>query len=291
MVYLAGILGNSKDGTTFERPSNYTPNLSALVHCARLCLLEATLPRFAYPSLGWSARPKTGQLKLLNDVREAYLCHGVAAPVGELLSLRAYGRTVSRTDGPSFRVDWTDDGDVLQWDDGAISMADFRQMGHRVLEMINDLMIDLMSGFHGELDLGKLRDRISDHSQRYSFVQDRSNGLRSAYLELSQKVCADPTHGLLTHKGWNTSAVRRYLKKEESLLELIVTGQARDMPMVLLFEQWQVCRELASPEKSALDLIRSSSSYVLVIEPVRRLAVVEYISSCLHLHLRPDLRP
>jgi len=63
------------------------------------------------------------------------------------------------------------------------------------------------------------------------------------------------------------------------------------MLIVPLHVQWQVCRELASPEISAQDLIRRSSSYVLVIEPVRRLAVVEYISSCLHLHLRPDLRP
>lgn len=57
MVYFAGILGISPDGTTFERHSNYTPKLSALVHVATLCLLEATLPRFGYPSLGWDARP------------------------------------------------------------------------------------------------------------------------------------------------------------------------------------------------------------------------------------------
>jgi hypothetical protein len=36
MVYFAGVLGISWDVTTFERPSNYTPKLSALVHMARL---------------------------------------------------------------------------------------------------------------------------------------------------------------------------------------------------------------------------------------------------------------
>jgi len=63
------------------------------------------------------------------------------------------------------------------------------------------------------------------------------------------------------------------------------------MLIVPLHVQWQVCRESASPENSAQDLIRSSSSYVLVIEPVCRLVVVNRIYSCLHLHLRPDLRP
>jgi hypothetical protein len=70
-----------------------------------------------------------------------------------------------------------------------------------------------------------------------------------------------------------------------------VTGQARDMPIVFLPVGWQVSRGSASPANSVLNLIRSSSSYVLVIEPVCRLAVVDYISSCLHLHLRLDSRP
>jgi hypothetical protein len=105
MVYFAGVLGISRDGTTFERPSNYTPKLSAFVHMARLCALEVTLPRFPYPRLGWRARPGFNQQRTLNRAREALLCQGSEAPVGGLLSLRAYGRTVSRTDGPAFRVD------------------------------------------------------------------------------------------------------------------------------------------------------------------------------------------
>ena len=59
-----------------------------------------------------------------------------------------------------------------------------------------------------------------------------------------------------------------------------VTGQARDMPIVLLPVLWQVCRESASPQKSAQNRIGSSSSYVLVIQPVCRLVVVNRIYSC-----------
>jgi hypothetical protein len=84
MVYFAGVLGISQDGTTFERPKNYTSKLSELVHVARLCLLEAKLPRFSYPRLGWVAWPFLGQQDTLNKVREAFLCQGTAASVGEL---------------------------------------------------------------------------------------------------------------------------------------------------------------------------------------------------------------
>jgi hypothetical protein len=53
----------------------------------------------------------------------------------------------------------------------------------------------------------------------------------------------------------------------------------------------QMSRESVSSKKYAEKLIRRSSSYILVVEPVCRLAVVDCIYSCFQLHLRPDLRP
>jgi hypothetical protein len=136
IVYFAGVLGIVRDGSTFERPSNYTPKLSALIHSARLCLLEATLPRFAYPRLGWNARPSLGQDEVLNKMREAYLCQGSAAPIGEPLSLRAYGRTVSRTDGPAFRVEWSEQDATVKWDEGKMNMEQSRALGHRSVDLV-----------------------------------------------------------------------------------------------------------------------------------------------------------
>jgi hypothetical protein len=49
MVFFASILGISTDGSTFERPLNYTPKLSALVYYARLCLLESPIRLCAKP--------------------------------------------------------------------------------------------------------------------------------------------------------------------------------------------------------------------------------------------------
>jgi hypothetical protein len=45
LVYFYGVLGISPDGSTFDRPRNYTPKLSAMIHSARLICLEAVLPR------------------------------------------------------------------------------------------------------------------------------------------------------------------------------------------------------------------------------------------------------
>jgi len=44
LIYFCGVLGISPDGSTFDRPRNYTPKLSAMIHSARLICLEAVLP-------------------------------------------------------------------------------------------------------------------------------------------------------------------------------------------------------------------------------------------------------
>jgi hypothetical protein len=113
IVYFSAVLGLGTSGSTFERARNYTPKLSALIYCIRLCFLEATLPRFAHPTIGWEARLSTGQLERLNKTRYAFMCHGCQAPIGELLSLRSYGRALSRTDSPSFRVHWSDNSETV----------------------------------------------------------------------------------------------------------------------------------------------------------------------------------
>lgn len=48
------------------------------------------------------------------------------------------------------------------------------------------------------------------------------NDLDSKYLELSERVCADPVHSLLTLNRWNERAVRQFLKREDNLLEQIM---------------------------------------------------------------------
>jgi hypothetical protein len=222
MVYFAGVLGISRDGTTFERPSNYTLKFSALVHMARLCVLEATLPRFSYPLLDWRARPDFSQQKTLDRAREAFLCQGSEAPVGELLSLRAYGCTVSRSDGPAFRVYWPPDGQSVRWDGGELSMAKPRGIGRKAVVLVNRFLADIFGTLRPDLDMGTLRDKIWEHKKAYSFVHDKTNGLDSRYLKLFERVCANPVDSSMSRNGWNEHAVRRLLKKEEKLLKYII---------------------------------------------------------------------
>ncbi|KAL8911339.1 MAG: hypothetical protein Q9171_003466 [Xanthocarpia ochracea] len=218
IVYFSGVLGFSPSGTTFKRPRNYTPKLSALIYCIRLCLLEASLPRFTYPFIGWKARALGGNLKRLNRIRERFMCLSCQAPMGELLSLRSYGRAISRSDGPSFRVQWSDDSEVVMWDGAELSINHFRQLGCYAVQTATILIAQLMYGVRLISRLDSISDSISNVAQGYSFVQDPANGLATAHLDLSTRACLDPLDGLMMSERWNTPAVYRYLKKEADLL-------------------------------------------------------------------------
>jgi hypothetical protein len=94
-----------------------------------MIILEATLPRFAHDSLDWKGRPRLGQIDILNENRSRTLCLGLPAPMNELLSLQDYGRVISRSDATSFHVTWSEDGQIVSWDNRHLSMSQFRQIG------------------------------------------------------------------------------------------------------------------------------------------------------------------
>lgn len=135
LMYFSGVLGVSSDGITFRRARDFTPFLSALIHQQRLLFLEWALPCRSYPYLGRGARPLRGHLTRLNKLRRRYMCLGCLAPTGEFISLRDYGRSMARTDGPAFRVRWSDDGETVYYRDSSLQMTQFRALGHRLLDL------------------------------------------------------------------------------------------------------------------------------------------------------------
>jgi hypothetical protein len=92
LVYFSAARGLSKEeGHECLRPARYIPILSRLIYCTRLVFLEAILPRRAHPYAGFAARPRYGQLAALNTVLVDRMCDGTMSPLGEFLSLLAYG--------------------------------------------------------------------------------------------------------------------------------------------------------------------------------------------------------
>jgi hypothetical protein len=97
-----------------------------------ILIVLATFPRFA--RFGTKARSRFRQIDILNKIRQRTLCLESPAPLKELPSLRDYVRVINRSDGPSFRMTWSEDGQIVSWDDQHLSMSQFRQVGHESLQ-------------------------------------------------------------------------------------------------------------------------------------------------------------
>jgi hypothetical protein len=146
------------------------------------------------------------------------MCYGCQSPVDELLSLRAYGRILSRKYGPSFRVHWSDDSETVTWGGGKLKIDQLRRLGSKAIESETNSLTRLMRGLKPTLQLENVRDRLSNYTQDYSFVHDSANKLDSGYLDLSSRACLDQTDGLMSSDRWNMAAVNRYLDEERELL-------------------------------------------------------------------------
>jgi hypothetical protein len=90
--------------------------------------------------------------------------------MGKLLSLRSYGRALSRTDGPSFRVNWSDNSETVSRDGGSLYIADLQRMGQHIVKSTKVSLARLIYGTPVKIQLEKLRDRLSNQDQGYSFV-------------------------------------------------------------------------------------------------------------------------
>ncbi|KAM0724082.1 hypothetical protein Q7P37_000262 [Cladosporium fusiforme] len=155
----------------------------------------------------------------------------------------------------------TDDSSSVKWEDGSLTMTEFRALGHHALRLVQGTIDALMGKFRPALNLSLLRDRISEHKHGYSFVQEPKNDISSAYLNFANRICADPESGLMTRKGWNMRSVRQFLRKEEMLVEQIMLmmclrGQKGDKP------RFQVARYL--PKSDSLDL----ATYLVYVRPL-----------------------
>ncbi|KAM0361930.1 hypothetical protein ACHAPK_011646, partial [Fusarium culmorum] len=227
LVYFSAVRGLSRpEGNEYLQPHRFTPILARLIYCSRLVSLEAVLPRFSR-SYGGIARPsRHGLLQRLNAARREHMCDGTLSPMGEFLSLLSYGNALRRSQGPTFRFHWSEDGEVLSWHGSQrLSMVDFRGLASEVLQSVATSCSRLMYGWEpAHINMSQVRDNLSTTTPGYSFVSDPANQLADAYLELLPRACVSPVDSLLQTQGkdqssWDVRTARSYLEAHDDFLK------------------------------------------------------------------------
>jgi hypothetical protein len=230
LVYFSATCGlTSLMGADFLRPAQFTSILSSLIYCTRLLIMESVLPRFSHDYIGLLQRPQYGQLDILNDIRKNKMCDGTLSPLGEFISLAAYGQSLRQSEGPTIQFEWSDDGEEISWDGCfRVTMDGFRTLTHSAIQAATRQCERLMYDWvPPNRDLKTLRDRLSTATAGYSFVSDPVNGIASAYLELLMKACLSPVNRLTLvgeneRSSWDKKAVCGYIDAHNDLLRMIL---------------------------------------------------------------------
>lgn len=143
--------------------------------------------------------------------------------MSDFLSLRNHRRTVGRSDGPSFRFRWSDDGQEIFWDEHRLTMTQFRLISQIVLGTANSHCARLMYDWSPSCALDGIQDCLAVNAFGYSFVTEPSNALGDKHLELSRRACLSTIDGLMSDNGWNDVAVHRYMTLHEEFLRQLLT--------------------------------------------------------------------
>ncbi|KJZ69022.1 hypothetical protein HIM_11581 [Hirsutella minnesotensis 3608] len=224
LVYFSGILGLNTLSNTFATAREYTPHLSGLIYTLRLLFLEYALPLRAYPLLKVQQRPRKRQLDRLQRVRRRHTVLGSESPFDEFISLRAFGRTLAKTDVPPFLLRWSDDGETVSLgDDIVITMDKFRLLSAHLIQEAERLCKELMFDWAPAVDLTRIKDDMTNSRDGESFVTNPSNGLSEAYLNLCHRACTNHRSQLIRNATWHWPEIVRYQKKEEALREALMS--------------------------------------------------------------------
>lgn len=222
LVYFSGILGFSPDCNSYLLTKSYTPHLAGLICVQRLLFLEYALPAREYPLLAIPQRPRRDQIAKFQAVRQRYAVLGAQSPFEELVSLMAYGRATAASDPPSFLLRWSDDGQSVAYNDRlTITMAQYRALVDVVLDEAERLCDELMYQWKPDVDLGPIKDSLTNRQHGHSFVAHPENGLGEAYLRLSFKACTSQLNSLSKNGRWNWREVQTYVRKETAFCEAI----------------------------------------------------------------------
>jgi hypothetical protein len=218
LVHFIAVLGVHRHSLAYKTAYNSTPELSRFVWIGRLLFLEYALPLHAYTTLAlpWPARDTyQSQIDRFEVIRTKYLLRGSLCPLGELIELRAFAKSIIKKEGGLSNLSWAPDGQSFTiGDNKKIRLLDFCTIHHRALTQVTEQVNKMMLGWDQTVDLAAIRDDLTCRTPGWSFLNHEENNLTFKYKALSRRAWASSfADKPFTKAGhWLSEACTAYLK-------------------------------------------------------------------------------
>ena len=221
LIHFLAILGIDEQMNRLRDANNYSFMLAGVVYCVRVMAAEILLPMAERKDQGEAER------KHFLRERKLYLADGSYSPMSTMISLLAYGKYVAFNTSNAGSTQWSADKKILYFHGRPIIIQRFLKMTGLVMDEAEKMLWDELMWTGKEdrfiVPLDKIVDDVTFTKRGISFASRPSNGFNDGIKwMLNQMGKHENGRKLRKNKNWDVRYIRRYLRKIDVFLELLL---------------------------------------------------------------------
>ncbi|KJZ70143.1 hypothetical protein HIM_10450 [Hirsutella minnesotensis 3608] len=176
LVHFTAVMGIHRTSLAYRSAYNYTPSLAALTYDTLVYVWPA---RDAYPS----------QPERLQGIRIKYMLRGCHTPIGEILELKAFGKSIIKKEGYRSNLTWSLDGQSFTiGNDKVVHLSEFCTAHRDAIWRVQEQVDEMMLGWKPTEDLCAISDDLTNNVPGWCFLDSPENGLMGKYKAMTRRA-------------------------------------------------------------------------------------------------------
>lgn len=218
LVHFTAVMGIHRTSLAYRIAYNYTPSLAALMWVGRLFFLEYALPLCCYETLVyvWPAlNTYPSQPERLQAIRTKYMLRGCHTPIGEILELKAFGKSIIKREGYRSNLTWSLDGQSFTiGNDKVVHLSDFCTAHRDAIRRVQEQVDEMMLGWKPTQDLSTIADDLTNKVPGWCFLDSPENGFVGKYKAMTRRAWLSSLRGAALAKAgqWLSCSCLTYLE-------------------------------------------------------------------------------
>ncbi|EXK78037.1 hypothetical protein FOQG_17267 [Fusarium oxysporum f. sp. raphani 54005] len=226
IIHFTAVMGIRQQSLAFHSAHNCTSELAGLIWIGRLLFLEYALPVYSYSTLvyEWPRRDHyPSQPDRLDAIRKKYLIRGCYTPLGEIIELKAFARSIVKREGIPGNLSWDPDGkSFIIGHNIKFKLSEFCATHCKAINLVGERTDEMMLGLEVDINTDEIQDDLTCRKAGWSFIQDPKNKLADTWEQLRDTLRSSSFRGKPFIKGtdWQVDTCIAYLNAGIDLSKL-----------------------------------------------------------------------
>ena len=221
LIHFLAILGINEETNRLRNADNYSFMLAGVVYCIRVLAAEILLP------IGQRKDQGEFHRKRFLYKRKRYLADGSYSAMSTMISLLAYGKHIALNTSNAGSTHWSTDKKILYYHGKPIIIKRFQKMISDTIDEAEQMLWEELMWTRASdrfvVPLDEIVDDVTFTKRGISFINRSSNGFADGVKWMLARMSRHEKGKAMREKGsWHIRQVRRYIKKIDSFLELLL---------------------------------------------------------------------